>query len=105
MSEEKTYRPEQLVPGEDGVTRSAEREFELNDLAAATFKTKAGQKFLNYLKNVTINAVTGPHTTDTELRHLEGQRFIVAVIQRRIENGRSGRPNIERGGAGPGKPK
>lgn len=41
-----------------------------------------------YLKSITVNMVAGPDSTDQQLRHLEGQRFLVGLMQQRIEHGR-----------------
>jgi hypothetical protein len=39
---------------------------------------------LRYLRSVTIEMVHGPNVTTEELRHLEGQRYIVGLIEQRI---------------------
>jgi hypothetical protein len=41
---------------------------------------------LKYLRSITIEAVTGPAASDAELRHLEGQRYLVGLIERRIKH-------------------
>lgn len=74
--------------GPDGILRSVESEDELDRLAAATFKEPLAQKFFSYLKSITINNTLGPGASNEELRHLEGQRNLVGIIERRIENGR-----------------
>ena len=74
--------------GPDGILRPVENEDELDRLAAATFKEAQAQKFLNYLKSITLNNTLGPGASNEELRHLEGQRNLVAIIERRIEHGR-----------------
>ena len=74
--------------GPDGIVRKAEDEEELDRLAAFTFKEAAAQKFLSYLKSITINNTLGPGASNEELRHLEGQRNLVGIIERRIDNGR-----------------
>ena len=53
---------------------------------AALFSTPNGQAVRQYLKSITIDAVNGPNVTDAELRHLEGQRYIVGLIDRRIQH-------------------
>ena len=45
-----------------------------------------GTEVLKYLKSVTIEAVSGPNISDAELRHLEGQRYLVALIVKRINH-------------------
>ena len=44
---------------------------------------------MNYLKSITIEAVAGSEVSDATLRHLEGQRYMVGLIQRRINKGKS----------------
>ena len=75
--------------GPDGILRLVADEEELDKLSAATFKEAQAQKFLSYLKSITINNTLGPGASNEELRHLEGQRYLVAIIERRIENGRN----------------
>ena len=53
------------------------------------FNTVSGKQVLKYLKSLTIEAVAGPNISNEELRHLEGQRFVVGLIQRRINKGAS----------------
>ena len=74
--------------GLDGVQRRTQLEMDLNSAAAAMFSTPAGEQFFAWLKSITINNVMGPAAPDSTLRHVEGQRFIVALIQKRIEHGR-----------------
>lgn len=73
--------------GPDGIVRRPQDEEELNDLAAATFKSKGAQAFLRYLRSITIEAVGGPQITDAELRHREGMRYLVGIIEQRVTKG------------------
>jgi len=41
---------------------------------------------LQYLKSITIEAISGANITNEELRHLEGQRYLVALIAKRIQH-------------------
>ena len=75
--------------GLDNYTRPAEQETELNSLFLNVLNTKNGQKLMNYLKSITIEAVAGSEVSDATLRHLEGQRYMVGLIQRRINKGQS----------------
>lgn len=81
------------VIGADGIARPVEVERELN-LAFARVFGGEGQKIVDYLRSITVLNIQGPRVSDDELRHLEGQRFLVAIIERRIENGRSGKPEL-----------
>jgi|TARA_X000001388_G_scaffold52116_1_gene37824 hypothetical protein len=68
----------------DGYKRSSETEKLLNKLVASVFKGDDGKQVLGYLKSITTEAVAGPHMTTNELFHLEGRRFLVAILQNRI---------------------
>lgn len=68
----------------DGYTRTPEAEKFLNQLIASVFKDDNGKKALSYLKSITTEAVAGPNMSTNELFHLEGRRFLVAILQQRI---------------------
>jgi len=69
------------------VVRTAEQEKELNEDMAQVFRGAQGKAVLDYLKSLTLNNVAGPGIEPNSLMHLEGQRFLVAVIDRRIQAG------------------
>ena len=50
------------------------------------FSSPSGAKVLKYLRSVTIEAVHGSAVTNDTLRHAEGQRYIVGLIERRIQH-------------------
>ena len=52
----------------------------------SVFKTPNGIAVLKYLRSITIESVQGPNASDAELRHLEGQRYLVGVVERRISH-------------------
>ena len=68
----------------DGYQRSPENEKLINQLIASVFKGDDGKKVLSYLKSITTEAVAGPNMSTNELFHLEGRRFLVAILQQRI---------------------
>ena len=68
----------------DGYTRSPQTEKLLNKLFGSVFKGDDGKQVLAYLKSITTEAVAGPNMSTNELFHLEGRRFLVAIIQSRI---------------------
>jgi|TARA_Y100001951_G_scaffold104269_1_gene115377 hypothetical protein len=72
----------------DGFKRTHEAEKELNKLFASLFKDKIGTEILKYLKSITLNIVSGPEVSNEKLRHLEGSRYIVGIIEQRIERGK-----------------
>lgn len=87
--------PDTVVSPIDGVRRKRTHERELNELAAAAFAGEAGARFLKYLRAITINHVNGPGVAEKELLHLEGQRYLVAIIERRMDLGRQHEPKLD----------
>jgi hypothetical protein len=83
---ERTPRPPREL-GPDGVERTARLEHEINDLFAAAFAGGAGKEALKHLRSITIETIAGPHVSSDELRHREGMRFLVAVIEERVKRG------------------
>ena len=79
-----------LSLGPDGITRSPDKENELNKLAAGIFASQGGKEFLRYLRSITTQAVLGPHAATNELFHREGMRFLVGIIEQRIARGQNG---------------
>ena len=68
----------------DGFARSNEQEKLINQLISSVFEGDNGKAVLKYLKSITLEAVAGSHITSNELFHLEGRRFLVAILQQRI---------------------
>ncbi len=62
-------------------------------LSVSVFGTEAGQAYLAHLRSITINRVYGPDVSDAELRHMEGQRFIVGLIEHMINQGHKVKAN------------
>ena len=79
-------KPDMLI-GLDGIKCKPKDEENLNTLFYKMFNTPGGSEILKHLKSLTIEAVGGPEISDTSLRHLEGQRYIVGLIQRRFNKG------------------
>ena len=73
--------------GVDGFPRSKDSDEIISKNVLSLFNTPNGIEVLKYLKSVTIEAVSGSNISDAELRHLEGQRYIVALIVKRINHG------------------
>ena len=55
----------------------------------ALFNTPNGQEVLKYLRSITVDVISGPNISDNELRHLEGQRYLIALIVRRMNHATS----------------
>lgn len=73
--------------GADGIERTLAMERRINEAFAAVFDSAAGTKAIEYLRSITINTVAGPDQSDAALRHLEGGRYIVGIIDQRIQCG------------------
>ena len=71
----------------DGFPRSKDDEDTISLNMHALFNSPVGKEVLKYLRSITIEAVHGSAVTDEALRHAEGSRFIVGVIERRIAHG------------------
>jgi len=76
----------------DGVNRSHKIEKQINEALALAFSGEAGEFALDYLRRVTIERVNGPAVDTNSLLHMEGQRFLVGVIQQRINLGKEKLP-------------
>jgi len=72
--------------GVDGYPRTQEQDHKISLDLASTFNTPSGLATLQYLKSITIEAISGANITNEELRHLEGQRYLVALIAKRIQH-------------------
>ena len=72
--------------GVDGLIRSNEEEKVISLNVASLFNTDLGQEVMKYLRSITIEYVNGANVTNDELRHIEGQRYIVGLIEQRINH-------------------
>ncbi len=61
---------------------------DLAQVFARCFCGKEGLIVLEYLKSITQSRVLGPAASDALLRHMEGQRQLVAQIVSLVEQGR-----------------
>ena len=57
---------------------------------ARCFREPDGERVLRHLRAVTVERALGPTSPEAHLRHLEGQRQLVAYILALIERGRRG---------------
>lgn len=67
---------------DDGATRTDKQQLDIDLMMARVFAGEDGARCLAYLRAITIEQVMGPAATDSALRHLEGQRYIVSIVQR-----------------------
>jgi hypothetical protein len=80
-------RKQSLHLGVDNFPRTKEDDDTISRNLNSVFKTPNGKAVLKYLRSITIESVQGPNASDAELRHLEGQRYLVGLIERRINHG------------------
>ena len=80
-------RKQSLHLGVDNLPRTKEDDAIISRNINSVFKTPNGSAVLKYLRSITIESVQGPNASDAELRHLEGQRYLVGLIERRINHG------------------
>lgn len=59
-------------------------------LYARVFRGADGERVLAHLKSLTLERCLGPDSSDQSLRHLEGQRQLIAHILALTERGRRG---------------
>lgn len=57
---------------------------------ARCFSTSAGEAVLSHLRDITQRRFYGPEAPDRAIRHIEGQRHLVAYIGAMIERGQNG---------------
>ena len=74
--------------GPDGLVRSQKDEDDLSIMVAVALTTSAGEALMKYVRQITIEQVGGPEITNDHLRHLEGMRYLCAILERRRENGK-----------------
>ena len=71
----------------ESVLALKKKEDAINIEFVSLFGTELGQQVLKRLRKATIEMVGGPEITNDQLRHLEGQRFLVALIEQRVALG------------------
>jgi len=57
---------------------------------ARCFSGPDGEKVIKHLRAITLDRALGPDASADMLRHVEGQRQLVAYISAQFERGRSG---------------
>lgn len=77
---------EKINIGIDGIQRRSEKDVEISKNIADIFQSPTGKEVLRYLRSITIEMVHGPNVTTEELRHIEGQRYIVGLIEQRVSH-------------------
>lgn len=72
--------------GIDGIQRNSEADLNISKNIAQIFSTPTGAEVLRYLRSITIEMVNGPNVSTEELRHIEGQRYLVGLLEQRINH-------------------
>ena len=73
--------------GIDGIQRPQDIDDRISLDVAAMLATPTGQSVMQYLKSITTDIANGPNISNDELRHLEGQRFIIGLLSSRANHG------------------
>ena len=73
--------------GIDGVERAKDEDQKISLNIQSLFSSPTGKEVLKYLRQITIESVNGPVVSNEALRHHEGQRYIVGLIERRLNHG------------------
>lgn len=63
---------------------------ELARAFARCFGSPEGEAALRHLADMTLRRALGPDAADAQLRHLEGQRQLVAYVHALVARGRAG---------------
>jgi hypothetical protein len=79
--------PQNNHVGLDGIPRLKSEEDRISLNISSVFSEPTGKEILKYLRSVTIEMVSGPNISTDELRHLEGQRYLVGLIERHVQRG------------------
>jgi len=72
--------------GVDGIQRTVKEDVQISQNIAHVFESPTGKECLRYLRSITVEMVNGPNVSTEELRHIEGQRYIVGLLENRIQH-------------------
>ncbi len=70
--------------GLDGIQRESDKDKQISQNVAEVLSSPTGKEVLRYLRSITIEMVNGPNVTTEELRHIEGQRYVVGLLGQRL---------------------
>ena len=76
----------QAYVGVDGYQRPKDIDEQISQNMGQLFSSDTGKEVLRYLRTITIEIVHGANVTTEELRHIEGQRYVVGLIETRINH-------------------
>lgn len=80
-------KPSPRIIGLDGLERAASDDRLISTHFAELFSSPLGKEVLSYLRSVSIEMVNGSDLNVNSLIHLEGQRYMVGLIERRAKMG------------------
>ena len=70
----------------DGVQRPQDIDERISLDVSSLLTSPTGKSVMQYLKSITTDVANGPNVSNDELRHLEGQRFIVGLLSSRANH-------------------
>jgi hypothetical protein len=76
--------------GDDEARKTAPSKFDteqIANIAARLFQSTEGQYLIDFLRAITIERTLGPDAPGAQLRHLEGQRQLIATLTNLINRG------------------
>ena len=68
------------------IQRTTEQDKKISKNIAQISQSPTGKEVLKYLRSISIEMVHGANVSTEELRHIEGQRYIVGLIENRINH-------------------
>jgi hypothetical protein len=84
------FAPESAAPPRQDEPAPDRARLELARAAARCLATADGEALLRHLTDMTLRRTLGPDAGDAQLRHLEGQRQLVAYLHALAARGRDG---------------
>jgi hypothetical protein len=84
------FAPEQAAPPRQSDADPDAERLELARAFARCFGSPEGETVLRHLTDMTLRRTLGPDAGDAQLRHLEGQRQLVAYVHALMARGRAG---------------
>ena len=70
----------------DGIQRPQDIDERISLDVSSLLTSPTGKSVMQYLKSITTDVANGPNVSNDELRHLEGQRFIVGLLSSRANH-------------------
>ncbi len=71
------------ILGPDGIERPLDEQMRLNAVIASALASAAGKALFQYMRSISTERACGPHASNDEIRHLEGMRYMTAILSSR----------------------